>query len=449
MKANVKLRGQPGDTQHTLAPNRSDAALARSPLQHQARQAYQSEQLLRLIQHAYETCPYYTRLFKRLNLSPKMITDRSDLQRLPLLGRQTVRQHFNDLCSDRTDIAGAHLHRTAGSTGEPVQILWDKATHRYWQRALLTIVHDYGVQLTHFLPFQSGLIFVTAFPDNRSYSRPLPHFNYAYGRRLNIHPTHWRSPLETIKFIHQHQPVLLSGLPEHLLFLQQLALEADPTRQYPLAPQLVLSGGNTLSQTNKTRLETYFQAPVVDCYVSQEFGFIGRACSSGYHLDDSLIVEMIKPDGSPAPPSESGEIVITSLRNFSMPLIRYRIGDRGQLATTPCACPTPTPRLDRLEGRDNQFFIKADGTLMHPFTFIKHLNQLPLFQYQVIQQDTATVVVKYVGDQTAASIGSQISSCIHQAVGPITIRLERVTHLGEPGQKIQNFISFVPTSNND
>ena len=35
-------------------------------------------------------------------------------------------------------------------------------------------------------------------------------------------------------------------------------------------------------------------------------------------------------DGNPVKPGETGEIVVTDLDNYGMPLIRYRIGDRGK-----------------------------------------------------------------------------------------------------------------------
>src|ERR1039457_2142871 len=53
--------------------------------------AYQDEQLHRLIQHAYDSVPYYQDLMKRLRLTPADIRSREDLHKLPILSKEDVR----------------------------------------------------------------------------------------------------------------------------------------------------------------------------------------------------------------------------------------------------------------------------------------------------------------------------------------------------------------------
>jgi phenylacetate-CoA ligase len=50
---------------------------------------------------------------------------------------------------------------------------------------------------------------------------------------------------------------------------------------------------------------------------------------------------------------ESGELVVTSLVNRAMPLIRYRIGDRASWPTadSACGCGRTLPLLEGVEGR--------------------------------------------------------------------------------------------------
>jgi phenylacetate-coenzyme A ligase PaaK-like adenylate-forming protein len=76
-------------------------------------------------------------------------------------------------------------------------------------------------------------------------------------------------------------------------------------------------------------------------------------CRDGMHLrDDEFYVEIIDPKTlQPLPDGEMGEIVLTSLKERAMPLIRYRTGDIGTLLTTPCTCGGALPRLGRVEGR--------------------------------------------------------------------------------------------------
>ena len=69
-----------------------------------------------------------------------------------------------------------------------------------------------------------------------------------------------------------------------------------------------------------------------DRYGSREFGNMAMSCEQedGLHvIPTAAIIEILRPDGSPAEPGELGEIVITSLTARAMPMIRYRIGDTG------------------------------------------------------------------------------------------------------------------------
>lgn len=70
-------------------------------------------------------------------------------------------------------------------------------------------------------------------------------------------------------------------------------------------------------------------------------------------------------NGEPAPVGEFGDIVVTSLANRAMPLVRCRVGDRGRISPDPCACGLPHPVLEDLVGRAPDVFPACDGTLVH------------------------------------------------------------------------------------
>ena len=60
----------------------------------------QDSKLQRLVRHSYDTVPYYHRLFDRLKLKPEDIHSRDDLQLLPVLTKQTIRDNM-PTCSVR------------------------------------------------------------------------------------------------------------------------------------------------------------------------------------------------------------------------------------------------------------------------------------------------------------------------------------------------------------
>ena len=86
-------------------------------------EAYQLEQLGRLLEHAYRNVPYYQRVFDERRLKPKDIQTVHDLRRLPILTRDIVRENFNDLMARNTPASSTVKFSTSGSTGKPLTFL--------------------------------------------------------------------------------------------------------------------------------------------------------------------------------------------------------------------------------------------------------------------------------------------------------------------------------------
>ncbi len=88
--------------------------------------AYQDTQLRQLVEHAYRTVPYYTRTFNELGLKPADIQTVADLPRLPLMTKAILKANFNDLWSrafERRELVDGH---TSGTTGTPLEVLYDR-----------------------------------------------------------------------------------------------------------------------------------------------------------------------------------------------------------------------------------------------------------------------------------------------------------------------------------
>ena len=93
--------------------------------------------------------------------------------------------------------------------------------------------------------------------------------------------------------------------------------------------------------------------PLVDVYSAEEVGYIALQCPEHehYHVQaESVLVEILDERGAPAPPGETGRVVVTDLHNFAMPLVRYEIGDYAEVGE-PCACGRGLPVLRRIVGR--------------------------------------------------------------------------------------------------
>ena len=146
----------------------------------------------------------------------------------------------------------------------------------------------------------------------------------------------------------QISPHVLVAMPTYLQRLCDLSC--------PL-PRLsgILTSAEPLWASLSRQIHQLWACELLDHYGMTETGYgLALECPAhaGLHLRAlDVLVEIVDLHGLPLPMGEEGEIVITTLRQEAMPLIRYRTGDVGRLLPGPCACHSPLPRLARVRGR--------------------------------------------------------------------------------------------------
>jgi len=184
-------------------------------------------------------------------------------------------------------------------------------------------------------------------------------------------------------------PDLILSLPGILSLVAEMARPGD----FP-ALRLVLVGGETMTPLMRERIEAGFKVPVIDAYSSHEFIQIAVQCpkSGLYHVSDDQVLLEVLVDGRPAREGERGEVVGTALHSFSMPFIRYRLGDLAVRGPERCPCGAPYSTLERIEGRVSDFLPMPDGRKLHPFELIRSIaGQFGwISQFRIIQEDSAT-----------------------------------------------------------
>ena len=142
-------------------------------------------------------------------------------------------------------------------------------------------------------------------------------------------------------------------------------------------------------------LEKNLGTRIYNQYGSREVGAIACECKKqeGLHIFDSFqYVESIQQE-----PSQDDILIVTNLRNFSMPLIRYQIGDTVNLKTGFCSCGQQSRMIQNITGRISDHFILEDGTRIGGGYFSQMFYFLPwVKKFQVIQKDYSTILCKIV-----------------------------------------------------
>jgi phenylacetate-CoA ligase len=211
--------------------------------------------------------------------------------------------------------------------------------------------------------------------------------------RLDI-ATGWE---EQLRWLNDRAPLYLNTLPSNLLGLMVTALKMGTAM-----PQIeaVLSVAELLTDDVRASIERHLGCRTFDVFSSAEGGIIAVECpeTGCYHVQSELVkVEVVSSSGDPCAPGEIGEVVITPLYNFAMPLIRYRTGDIVVNGQGACACGRSLPTLDKIVGKEPHLFIFTDGTRGLPRIDRECISlALGTLRWRLVQVSTAEAELHYV-----------------------------------------------------
>ncbi|MFQ5900481.1 MAG: glycosyltransferase [Thermodesulfobacteriota bacterium] len=358
---------------------------------------YQEIKLRRLIRHSYIHVPYYREQMDAVGLRPQDVNSLQDLQRLPALSKDRVRENlYFDMMSDNHDKKKILKITTSGSSGEPFVCYADKVQLELRWAATLRSMEWTGYR---FGDRQMRLWHQTIGMSRMKIARE--RLDAWFSRRLFIPAFEMKDETlkEFISKLKRWKPVLIDGYAE---LFNLLAYYLKQHNVDGLRPKGVMSSAQELPEASRRLIEEQFGCGVFDKYGSREFSGIAYECDAheGHHIvAENYIVEILK-DGRPAGPGEVGEVVITDLNNYCMPLIRYRLGDLAVAMdnSKPCPCGRGLPRIGRIEGRVQSIILGTNGTYM-PGTFFAHLFKdydHVVRQYQVIQNESGRIHLKIV-----------------------------------------------------
>ena len=141
---------------------------------------------------------------------------------------------------------------------------------------------------------------------------------------------------------------------------------------------------------------------IFDTYGGAEGLMIAGECSEHkYHILSSHVhIEILDEFGNTVPDGDLGEVTVTSLDNFLMPLIRYKIGDLAIKSKKigRCKCGRSLPIIDKIIGRDTDilFTPKLKVLVVHFFTGIfEHFPEIRQFQVSQLEKG-GKINIKYI-----------------------------------------------------
>ena len=190
----------------------------------------------------------------------------------------------------------------------------------------------------------------------------------------------------------------LAGYASSLNVIAEYALKHN----YNIHLNGVISLGDKLFSHYRQNVEKAFNTRVFDTYGSNEGFMIATQDDNDYYyiLSPHVYVEILDDENKPVPDGEMGNIIVTRLDCFSMPLIRYKIGDLGiklPKEEYPKKLKYNYPLLKQVVGRETDVVILPDDRklIVHSFTGI--FEYIPeIKQFKVIQEHRSGITIEYI-----------------------------------------------------
>lgn len=322
-------------------------------------QMRQNRMLAQLVRFVTGNVSYYRKLFARLGLSAEDIQGIDDLYRLPVLTRNEVVDRKQEFIARRLPPGERIFGRfsSSGTTGRPVRVLMTERSN-----LMFTLANQRQYRWFRFEPdlsYASIASFADQMPRQKDgtpypagYTYHQPRWRYT-GRYFKTGPQvsfAMNNPADDqLAWLKQHRPGYLtsnSQALEHLAF----ACEGD----WPVdSLKAVISIATQMTPAMRRTIEQTMGVPVFENYGFNEIGVVALRCAAGhYHvMSEHCLIEVVDEEGRPCAPGQVGRLVVTTLTNLAMPLLRYDAGDLAKAVAGSCPCGRTLPAFGEIIGR--------------------------------------------------------------------------------------------------
>jgi phenylacetate-CoA ligase len=340
--------------------------------------SYRSTQLERTLQAA-AAIPFYK---SRLGGVPRA----AELKGLPILRRGDLMELNRSVRTLHGPDAKFLRAKSSGSTGQSVELLFDDSHQRgrFAARARYLFANGWRAKRSAWLiDIRPGS------PDGN-----LVHGRFVPGAKFLSHLAEFETQ---IAWLRELKPHFLYAMPSSL---EALLIEFEKQRARLPSLRRVFTGGEVLEDSIRERTRRVLGVEISDNYGSTE-AFLGWQCPrGGYHINsEHVLIELVDESGRAVPTGGLGRVLITTLENRLMPLIRYDLGDYAVAMEERCSCGRTLPLIGKILGRGINLFRLRDGRILSPWKLVDPLKALPeVKQVQIVQEAVDRYTVRFVAE---------------------------------------------------
>ncbi len=313
----------------------------------------QLERMKKIIRHAFNNVEFYRNRMRKYNLTPDSIKTLDDVSKLPFMVKQDLRDTypFGLLAVPQSEVV--RLHASSGTTGKPIVVAYTKEDLKVWTEVVHRAMANCGLSNSDIVQVSYGYGLFTG------------GLGAHYGAEdlgATVVPTSGGNTRRQIMLMRDFGVNAICCTPSYFIHLiDEAAKTGIDLRELPIRAGIF--GAEPWTAGMRKYVEENAGIEAFDIYGLSEIIGPGVAiecpCHSGLHIyEDHFYPEIIDPDtGKVLPDGEFGELVLTTLSKYAMPMIRYRTRDLTRIIPGRCACGRTIRRIDRISSRSDDMFI--------------------------------------------------------------------------------------------
>ena len=313
----------------------------------------QLARLQKIVAHAYDNVRLFRSRMDERGLSRDCIRSLDDLARLPFTVKTDLRDTypFGLFAVPLSEIV--RFHASSGTTGKPIVVSYTQEDLNVWMEVLKRGFSGCGLTRDDIIQVSYGYGLFTGGLG--------AHYG-AEALGAAVIPTGGGNTQRQIMLMRDFGATAICCTPSYFNFMIEQA-EADGIDMKKLPLKAGIFGAEPWSEEMRKRIEAASGIKAFNIYGLSEIIGPGVAIEcehqSGMHIfEDHFYPEIIDPDTCEVlPDGEVGELVLTTLSKYAMPMIRYRTRDLTRIISEKCPCGRTIRRIDRISSRSDDMFI--------------------------------------------------------------------------------------------
>lgn len=386
---------------------------------------YRDLKLQKMVQHCYNSVPYYHALFNEGGINPASIKTIDDLCILPIMTKEIVKENINSLVSTTIPRNQIKIHPTGGTTGSGLDFCTTDAEEAEQWAIWWRYRKRFGIELNTWCGNFGGKVTVPL-------SRTKPPYWRINKPGHQIFYSGYHLTKKTLSYfvnnIKENDIKWLHGYPSNLANFASDLLELK--LQLPL--YWVSIGAENLYGYQKKQMKDAFGVSPLQHYgLTEGVANISELPDGELVVDEDFsCVEFIPEE------DDLNHIVGTTLTNYAMPLLRYDTGDYAQISKN--GRHNNKGRLvESLQGRSNEYIVLPSGVKVGAAAISLILNKFEAIKAtQFVQKIPGSVDVNILPCNYRFEINDKkLLTALHERLGN---EIKINVHIVDSIQKTKN-----------